>query len=604
MPKYKTDKRRNVSPPAGSEKLKKGQTGNAIRRLIPYYKPYWGTMVMDLFCAAMTTVCELVLPLIVRRITNAATGASAEALTARLILTMGGVYIFLRLIDAAASYYMNSIGHIMGTYIETDLRADLFGHLQKLSVSYYNDAKVGVLMSRITNDMFDITEFAHHCPEEFFIAGVKIIGAFVILCTVNVPLTLIVFALLPGMVWCMYRFNRRLKDSFTQRRKQVGELNAQIEDSLLGIHVVKSFAGEDIENAKFAEGNKGYFKIQQVVYRCMGEFQGISRLFDGLMYIITVMVGACFIIRQQINAADLIAYLLYVTTLFASIRTILQFAEQFYKGITGIYRFAEIMDTDPEIKDKPGAQVMEKAEGEIRFDDVTFVYNGTTAEVIHHLNLTVRKGENLAIVGPSGAGKTTLCSLIPRFYEPTGGRILIDGKDIADYTQRSLRQNVGIVEQDVYLFSGTVRENIAYGRPGATDEEIETAARLADAWDFIMALPEGFDSYVGERGIKLSGGQKQRISIARVFLKNPPILILDEATSSLDNESERLVRQSLSKLAKGRTTLTIAHRLTTVKNADRIIVLTEKGIEEEGTHEELFAKGGLYAEMYKMYAEE
>ena len=293
-----------------------------------------------------------------------------------------------------------------------------------------------------------------------------------------------------------------------------------------------------------------------------------------------------------------------MTTLFASIRTILQFAEQFYKGITGIYRFAEIMDTDPEIKDKPGAQVMEKAEGEIRFDDVTFVYNGTTAEVIHHLNLTVRKGENLAIVGPSGAGKTTLCSLIPRFYEPTGGRILIDGKDIADYTQRSLRQNVGIVEQDVYLFSGTVRENIAYGRPGATDEEIETAARLADAWDFIMALPEGFDSYVGERGIKLSGGQKQRISIARVFLKNPPILILDEATSSLDNESERLVRQSLSKLAKGRTTLTIAHRLTTVKNADRIIVLTEKGIEEEGTHEELFAKGGLYAEMYKMYAEE
>ena len=418
------------------------------------------------------------------------------------------------------------------------------------------------------------------------------------------PLTLIVFALLPGMVYCMYRFNRRLKDSFTQRRKQVGELNAQIEDSLLGIHVVKSFAGEDMEIAKFAEGNKGYFRIQQVVYRCMGEFQGISRLFDGLMYIITVMVGSFFIMRQQINAADLIAYLLYVTTLFASIRTILQFAEQFYKGITGIDRFAEIMDTEPEIQDKPDAQVMEKPEGEIRFDDVTFVYNGTTAEVIHHLNLTVKKGENLAIVGPSGAGKTTLCSLIPRFYEPTKGRILIDGQDIADYTQRSLRQNVGIVEQDVYLFSGTVRENIAYGRPGATEEEIEQAARLADAYDFIMALPHGFDSYVGERGVKLSGGQKQRISIARVFLKNPPILILDEATSSLDNESERQVRLSLARLAKGRTTLTIAHRLTTVKNADRIIVLTADGVAEEGTHESLYAQGGLYAAMYKMYAEE
>ena len=604
MPKYKAEGKARAPKPEGSQKLKKGQTRGAIKRLIPYYKPYWGTMVLDLLCAAMTTVCELVLPLIVRRVTNAATGASGESLTAQLILTMGGVYIALRLVDAAAAYYMNSVGHIMGTYIETDLRADLFAHLQKLSVGYFNDAKVGVLMSRITNDMFDITEFAHHCPEEFFIAGVKIVGAFVILCTVNVPLTLIVFALLPGMVWCMYRFNRRLKDSFTQRRRQVGELNARIEDSLLGIHVVKSFAGEDIENAKFAEGNKGYFNIQRVVYRCMGQFQGVSRLFDGLMYIITVMVGAFFIIWQQINAADLIAYLLYVASLFASIRTILQFAEQFYKGITGIDRFAEIMDTEPDIQDAPDAKVMEPPKGEIRFDDVTFIYDGTTAEVISGLNLTIREGENLAVVGPSGAGKTTLCSLIPRFYEPTKGRILIDGRDVREFTQRSLRQNIGIVEQDVYLFSGTVKENIAYGRPGATDEEIKEAARLADAYDFIAALPDGFDSYVGERGIKLSGGQKQRISIARVFLKNPPILILDEATSSLDNESERLVRNALYQLAKGRTTLTIAHRLTTVKNADRIIVLTDNGIEEEGAHADLMAKGGIYAEMYKLYSED
>lgn len=583
------------------KKLTKNQSTQAIKRLLPYFKPYKKSLFFDLFCAAMTTVCELVLPMIVRLITNAATNTDGKQLTVQLILSVGTFYIFLRLIDALASYYMNSFGHIMGTKIETDLRRDLFSHLQKLSFSYYNNAKVGVLMSRITNDLFDITEFAHHCPEEFFIAGVKIIGSFAVLSTINIPLTLIIFALIPGMAFCMFRFNRKLKDGHKESRRKVGELNAAIEDSLLGIHVVKSFAGEDKEIQKFEKGNKGFFDIKSRVYKLMGSFHCVSRLFDGLMYILTVMIGSFFILSEHINAADLMAYLLYVTTLFASIRTILQFSEQFYKGITGIERFGEIMDTDPDITDCENAKELKDVKGKIEFKNVTFKYDGTDTNVLKNFNLTVREGENLAVVGPSGAGKTTLCSLIPRFYEPTDGCVLIDGENIKNFTQKSLRQNIGIVEQDVYLFSGSIKENIAYANPDATTEEIENAAKLADAYEFIMQMPDGFDTYVGERGVKLSGGQKQRIAVARVFLKNPPILILDEATSALDNESERLVRNSLYRLTKGRTTLTIAHRLTTIKNADRIIVLTENGIEEEGTHDSLTKKNGLYAELYKLY---
>lgn len=582
------------------EKLSGSRSMRSVKRILPYYKPYRGTLALDLFCAAMTTVCELVLPMIIRRITNAATVNTGE-LTARLILTMGGVYIFLRVIDALATYYMASVGHIMGTKIETDLRRDLFSHLQKLSFSYYNDAKVGVLMSRLTGDLFDITEFAHHCPEEVFISVIKIVGSFSILCTVNIPLTLIIFAMFPPMVWGMYVFNRRLKDGFKWRRRVSGELNAAIEDSLLGVHVVKSFAGEAREEQKFKKHNFALFNSRVKVYRLMGSFQCVSRLFDGLMYIITVMVGSFFILKSQINAADLVAYLLYVSTLFASIRTILQFAEQFYAGVTGIERFTEVMDTEPDIVDAENAVTLERAKGDIRFENVTFTYGEGGCDVLRDFNLEIKKGENLAIVGPSGAGKTTLCSLIPRFYEPSGGRILLDGRNINEYTLNSLRTNIGIVEQDVYLFSGTVKENIAYGRENASMEEIVNAARLADAYDFITALPDGFDTNIGERGVKLSGGQKQRISIARVFLKDPPVLILDEATSALDNESERLVRDSLKRLAVGRTTLTIAHRLTTIKNADRIIVLTENGIEEEGNHKTLFAADGFYAQMYKLY---
>lgn len=584
------------------EDIPRGKSLHAVKRLIPYYKPYVGILIFDLFCASMTTVCELTLPLLVRKITNAAT-SEPMTLTLQLILTIGGLYILLRCIDAAAMYYMNSRGHIMGTKMETDMRRDMFSHLQKLSFSYYNNAKVGVIMSRITHDLFDVTEFAHHCPEEFFIAFIKIIGSFVILCNINIPLTLMIFAVFPVMVVVMYRFNRRLKNAQKESRRRIGELNATVEDSLLGIHVVKSFAGEEKEEKRFEKGNLSYFDIKARMYRLMGAFHGVSRLFDGIMYILTVIVGSVFILKGKINAADLIAYLMYVTTLFASVRSILQFAEQFYRGITGIERFIEITDTEPDIKDTPGAKELRCSGGEIDFENVTFTYGEGGRDVLSAFSLKIKKGEQLAVVGPSGAGKTTLCALIPRFYEPASGKILIDGTDIKDVTLRSLRSNIGVVEQDVYLFSGSVRENIAYGRDGATDEEIRKAASLAGALDFIEELPNGFDTYVGERGVKLSGGQKQRIAIARVFLKDPPILILDEATSALDNESERLVRDSLSRLAEGRTTVTIAHRLTTVKNCDRIIVLTENGIEEEGTHAELMSRGGIYAEMYRLYSD-
>ncbi len=574
-----------------------------IKRFLPYYKKYKWIMILDLFCASLTTVCELVLPMIVREITGRATNDIAS-LTADFILRCGLIYIVLRLIDTGANFYMASVGHIMGTRIETDMRRDLFGHLQKLSFSYYDNTKVGTLMSRITTDLFDVTEFAHHCPEEFFIAGIKIICSFIILCTMSVPLTLIVFAGIPLIVVALAFFRKKMKSAFAESRKQTGELNAQIEDSLLGIRVVKSFANEGVEEEKFDKGNRLFLAIKKRAYYVMGAFQSTTRLFDGVMYIVVVIAGGLFLVNRKITAADYVAYLMFVTTLITSIRKLVEFSEQFQRGLTGIDRFHEIMEIEPEIKDRKNAVDIENVQGEIEFKNVSFSYESDKKEVLTRLNLCVKKGESVALVGPSGGGKTTLCSLIPRFYELTGGEITVDGKNIKDITLRSLRENIGVVAQDVYLFSGSVRENIAYGKTDASDKQIEEAARLAGAHEFITGLPSGYDTYVGERGVKLSGGQKQRISIARLFLKNPPILILDEATSALDNESERLVQNSLEKLAKGRTTFTIAHRLTTIKNADRILVLTENGIEESGTHAELIEKGGLYAELYKLYSAE
>lgn len=576
-------------------------TSKLIKRFIPYYKNYWPTLIFDLFCAALTTLCELVLPMIVRKITDTAEN-DFSALTLQLVVTCTVIYIVLRVIDAVAYYYMASIGHIMGTKIETDMRRDFFAHLQKLSFSYFDNTKVGSLMSRITSDLFDVTEFAHHCPEEFFIAGIKIVASFIILCTINIPLTLIIFAIIPVMIVVLARFNIRLRNGFKESRKRVAELNSQIEDSLLGIHEVKAYANEAKEEEKFKKGNLSYLDIKTAVYHYMGQFHSSTRLFDGILYITVVFAGALFMRSGAISVSDFFAYLLYVTTLLNSVRRIVEFAEQFQRGMTGIERFCEVMDTEPDIADKSDARVLEGVDGDIRMNDISFHYSDDERNVISNLNLHIKKGENIAIVGPSGGGKTTLCALIPRFYELTSGEILIDGNNIQDVTMASLRKHIGVVNQDVYLFSGSVRENIEYGLPGASDEDIINAAKLAGAHEFIMQLPEGYDTYVGERGVKLSGGQKQRISIARVFLKNPPVLILDEATSALDNESELIVQNSLERLAKGRTTLTIAHRLTTIKNADRIIVLTDKGIVEEGTHAELIEKGGHYFELYKLYS--
>ena len=581
--------------------MKKKNNLGLLKRFLPYYKKYKWIMVFDLFCAALTTLCEIALPMIVREVTGAAT-EGAGALTLRLILSCGIFYIFLRVVDTAANYYMTSVGHVMGTKIENDMRHDLFEHLQKLSFSYYDNTKIGTLMSRLTTDLFDVTEFAHHCPEEFFIAGIKIICAFALLYVINPALTLIIFAVIPVMLVCLIFFRKKMRDNFSESRKQIGELNSQVEDSLLGIRVVKSFAKENTEQEKFDKGNCELLRLKKQRYKIMAGFTSCTRLFDGIMYIVVVMVGGIFLLYNKIDAADYVAYLMFVSTLLTSIRRIVEFSEQFQLGMSGIERFAEIMDTEPEIKDKNSAAELSSVRGDVEFKNVSFKYEADTPKVLDNLNLSVSAGENIALVGPSGGGKTTLCSLIPRFYDVSEGSVKIDGVDVRDVSVHSLRENVGVVAQDVYLFSGSVRENIAYGKSDATDEEIERAARLAGAHDFICELPDGYNTYVGERGVKLSGGQKQRISIARVFLKDPPILVLDEATSALDNESEKLVQSSLEALAKGRTTFTIAHRLTTIRNADRIIVLTENGIEESGSHKELMEKGGMYSELYKLYS--
>lgn len=552
---------------------------------------------MDLFCAALTTICELVLPLILRYITNIGM-TDLSVLTIRAIVTIGGIYFLLRIIDGLASFYMAYTGHVMGAAIETDMREDAFAHLQKLSDNYFNNTKVGQIMSRITSDLFDVTEFAHHCPEEFFIAFVKTAVSFVILSQINLLLTVIIFVLIPVMaISCSY-FNIQVKKAFKRQRNHIGELNARIEDSLLGNKVVRAFANEDVEIGKFNRDNQEFLKIKRQTYKYMAAFQNTIRIFDGLMYVVVIVAGGIFMIKGLITPADLVAYTLYVTTLLATIRRIIEFAEQFQRGMTGIERFSELMDASIDIFDEEGAMPLQNVEGEITFKNVSFEYPDDHTPVLSDINLTIKPGEKVALVGPSGGGKTTLCNLIPRFYDPTEGEILLDGQNIKKVTLQSLRSNVGVVQQDVYLFSGSVYDNILYGKPEATREEVIEAAKLAGAHDFIQELKDGYDTYVGERGVKLSGGQKQRISIARVLLRAPKLVILDEATASLDNESEHLVAESLDKLAAGRTTLTIAHRLTTIHGADRILVLSENRIVEEGNHETLMKQHGIYYQLY------
>ncbi|WP_099203923.1 ABC transporter ATP-binding protein [Scatolibacter rhodanostii] len=583
--------------------MKSKKQKGSLRRFLPYYNQYKGILFFDLFCAALTTVCELVLPMLVRYITNTAINDLA-ALTIEIVLKVGALYLFLRIVDAGANFFMASIGHIMGAKMETTMRTELFAHLQKLSFSYYDNAKVGKIMARITSDLFDVTEFAHHGPEEIFISSIKMVGSFIILCSVNVPLTLIVFSVVPFMFLAAYIFNKKMRKQFRDQRAQIGEINSQVEDSLLGVRVVKSFANEHIEEEKFAKGNNAFYEIKKKSYFYMGGFDASNRIFDGLMNLLVLVVGSIFMIRGQIRPADLVAYIMYIGTLISSIRQLVQFTEQFQRGTTGIERFFQIMDADVDIFDEPDAKLLKLKKGEISFENVSFSYSEGGRQILSDINLKVNAGENVALVGPSGGGKTTLCNLIPRFYDVSGGRVLIDGQNIHNVQLKSLREQIGFVQQDVYLFSGSVFENIQYGKPGASREEVIEAAEKAGAHEFIMGLLSGYDTYVGERGVKLSGGQKQRISIARAFLKNPPIMILDEATSALDNESEKIVQKSLEDLSKGRTTFTIAHRLTTIKNATMILVLTDKGIEEQGTHEELIAKKGIYYQLYNSYSED
>lgn len=572
-------------------------TKELLKRFVPYLWKYKRILFMDLFCASLTTLCDIVLPRIMSQLTNTAM-YDPLSLTVELVGKMALFYIILRIVDAAAYFFMCSQGHIMGVYIETDMRSDAFDQLEKLSDSYYANTKIGQIMGRITSDLFDVTEFAHHCPEEFFIAFIKIVVSFVILCYASVPLTILIFACVPFMIFGSIKLNHKFRAATKEQRVQIGELNAQVEDSLLGEKVVKAFTAEDTELKKFADGNEQLKTIKKKRYYAMANLNMCIRLFDGLMYSVTIIAGGLFLVYGKINAGDLVMYMLYVSTLIATIRRLVEFAEQFSQGITGIERFFEIMDTPIDIKDAEGAKELEVSGGEIEFDNVSFEYPDDHNRVLHELCLKIKSGENLALVGESGGGKTTMASLIPRFYDVTSGAVKIDGQDIKKVTMKSLRENIGIVQQDVYLFSGTVAENIAYGKPGATREEIIHAAKLAGADSFITELKDGYDSYVGERGVKLSGGQKQRISIARVFLKNPKILLLDEATSALDNESEILIENSLKKLSVGRTTLTIAHRLTTIQHADRIIVLGKTGIVEEGNHEQLLEKKGVYYHLW------
>ncbi len=568
-----------------------------IKSVIPYFKKYKNILFIDLLCAGLTTASEMVLPLILRYMTNIGI-ADAGSLTLQLITRIAVLFILIKCVELVAVYYMASIGHIMGAKIETDMRFDMYKHLQTMSDNFYNETKVGQIMSRMTNDLFDITEFAHHCPEEYFIGFIKICISFVILFNINMPLTLAVYLMIPVMFISSSRFKNSMRREQKKQRVHVGDLNSSIEDSILGIKVVKSFANEDIELKKFEKDNSKFLSIKKLFYKSMAGFNTVNRSIDGLMYFIVIVFGGYQMMKGRLIPGDMLAYIMYVSTLLLTVKRIVEFTEQFQKGMTGIERFNEIMSLEPEIVDSPNAIDLTDVRGDIEFKNVSFKYNEKLDYVLDNFNLDIHAGKNIALVGPSGGGKTTVCALIPRFYDVTKGGIYVDGKNIKDLSLHSLRNNIGIVQQDVYLFSGTIMENIRYGKPDATKEEIVEAAKLASAYDFIMELEHGFDTYVGERGVKLSGGQKQRISIARVFLKNPPILILDEATSALDNNSEAVIQESLEVLSKGRTTITIAHRLTTIQNADLIVVMTADGIIEKGNHQELMENKAYYYNLY------
>ena len=568
------------------------------KKFLSYYRPYLKLFLADMFCAMIAAGITLVFPMIIRYITG--TVLIADNFEMGIIYKLGIFMVVLVIVEYLCNYFVAYQGHVMGVYMERDLRNELFQHYQKLSFSFYDEQKTGQLMSRLTNDLFSLTELYHHGPEDIVISFIKFFGAFIILATINLKLTLIVFAFIPVMGAFIYYYNRKMKRAFKRNKQRVGDINARIEDNLSGIRVVKSFGNESHEIIKFHDENSRYVSSKKNRYFYMGKFHSGLGAFTSMVTVAAVFFGAIFISNDGLNTADLIAFLLYINNLIDPVKKFINFTEQFQDGITGFERFMEILEIEPDIKDKKDAHNLLDVKGAIEYRHVGFRYNQKSDYVLKDIDLKVAPGEYIALVGSSGAGKTTICSLLPRFYEVSEGNIFIDGQNIKDIKLNSLRQNIGIVQQDVYLFAGTILDNIRYGRFDATDEEVIEAAKKANAHDFIMELPDGYDTDCGQRGVKLSGGQKQRLSIARVFLKNPPILIFDEATSALDNESEHIVQQSLESLAKNRTTLVIAHRLSTIKNAKRICVLSTKGIEEEGTHDELLAKNGQYATFYKM----
>lgn len=570
-----------------------------LKKMLSYYKPYRGVFWADMFFAALSAGIALTLPLVVRYVTNTLVYQDADEII-RQVKFIAVVLLVLVAVDCYSKFFISNYGHVMGARIEYHMRAEVFNHLQKLSFAFYDNQKVGQIMSRITTDLFDITELMHHGPENIILSVIKIVGAFIILTGISPMLALAAFIVLPFMLLYAYRLNGKMRGAFRQNRVKIADINAQIEDNLSGIRVVKSFANEAIENEKFKVGNDGFLSAKKNSYHYMGTFHAGLGAFTTLIQVNVIIAGAVLIAKGSVSVGDLVTFLLYISVFTEPVRTLIDFTEQFQNGYSGFERFCEIMAIEPDIKDEKGAVDLADVKGDIAFEDVSFQYEENAERVLNHINLKVPAGAYMALVGSSGAGKSTLCSLIPRFYDVTGGRVTIDGKDIRELSLKSLREHIGIVQQDVYLFVGTVYDNIRYGRPDATREEVIEAAKCANAHEFIMSLPQGYETDIGQRGIKLSGGQKQRLSIARVFLKNPPILIFDEATSALDNESEKVVQDSLEQLAKNRTTIVIAHRLSTIKNAQRILVLTEDGIGEQGTHEELLARRGIYEKLYNM----
>lgn len=572
---------------------------NKKKKLSAYYKPYKGLFLADMVFAMIGAAITLVIPLMVRYITGTVVLLPIEEASSTII-RLGIFMVLLVIVEGYCNYFIGYYGHVMGAKIEHDMRNEIFGHYQKLSFAFFDNQKVGHLLSRITSDLFDITELLHHGPEDVVISAIKLLGAFIILLVINAKLAFVAIGFVVIMLLYAVAMNGRMRGAFRENRARIADINSQIEDSLSGIRVVKSFSNEKTEMDKFEEGNSRFVDSKKKSYRYMGTYNSGMGVFSTLITVGSLLMGAWLMMKGELSVADLVTFLLYINNFTEPVKKLVNFTEQFQNGYSGYERFVEIMNIAPDIKDKEDAKSLDRVQGEIQFEDVSFHYSENKENVLSHVNLDVKPGEYVALVGSSGAGKTTLCSLIPRFYDVTGGTVRLDGIDIRDVKLKDLRRQIGIVQQDVYLFAGTILENIRYGKPEATDEEVVNAAMAANAHEFIMSLPEGYNTDIGQRGVKLSGGQKQRLSIARVFLKNPPVLIFDEATSALDNESEKIVQHSLELLAKDRTTFVIAHRLSTIRNAERILVLTEDGIAEEGTHESLLAQGGIYAGLYNM----